>query len=177
MIASNQLAKAGSAEKASPQSQLAKWGLAGRAGFQVVPNVLFRAQKHLDLDTVDVVLLLNLSLHWWGASDLPFPSPALVAERMNVSRRTVERRLLSLEKRGFIKRLRPRSAGPGKPKVRRVEMEGLVEKLEGAALIGLARRDFATAKRSSALRLSSPGSSADRAPQAAKARPPATEAT
>lgn len=125
------------------RSQLTKWGGAARAGFQLVPNVLFRFQRHLEVDSVDVVILLNLSLHWWGPSSLPFPSPGLIAKRMGVSRRTVERRLRALETRGFLKRLPARYVVEGKPKVRSFEMSGLVEKLETAASRGLAQRQFA----------------------------------
>ena len=125
-----------------PVSQLAKWGDAGRAGFQVIPNVLFRAQKHLGVDCVDILILLNLSLHWWGPYSLPYPSPALIAERMNVSKRTIERRLQTLEKSGFIKRLPAKAPQEGKPKVRSFEMSGLVAKLEEAALVGLVQREY-----------------------------------
>lgn len=48
-----------------------KWGSALNAGFQVVPNVLLRAQSRLNLDAVDVVILLNLNLHWWQKDSLP----------------------------------------------------------------------------------------------------------
>lgn len=128
-------------------SQLLKWGGAAKAGFQLVPNVLFRFQKHLEIDSVDVVILLNLSLHWWGPSSLPFPSPALIAKRMGVSRRTIERRMQALERRGFIKRLPARVLEEGRPKARRIEMSGLVEKLEEAALRGLAQRQFVKRRR------------------------------
>jgi hypothetical protein len=122
--------------------QLEKWGDAGRAGFQVVPNVLFRAQKRLEIDSMDVVILLNLSLHWWGGANLPFPSPATIANRMDVSRRTVERRLEALERRNFIKRLKPEVPQAGKPKVRKFELRGLVEKLESCAAVNITQRNF-----------------------------------
>ena len=127
--------------------QLTKWGIAGRAGYQLVPNVLLRAQKHLEIDAVDVVILLNLSLHWWGPFNPPFPSPARISERMGVSRRTVERRLETLEKRGFLKRLPPTAPAEGKPKVRSFELSGLVEKLENAAMTGLVQREFFKSQR------------------------------
>jgi hypothetical protein len=124
-------------------SQLAKWGDAALAGYQIVPNVLLRAQKHLEIDCVDVVILLNLSLHWWGPNNLPYPSPVILADRINISKRTIERRLQDLEKKGFIKRLPPRAPQEGKPKVRSFEMKGFVEKLEIAAHMGLTQRQYA----------------------------------
>ena len=144
---------------APDDSQLKKWGVAGRAGFQVVPNVLFRAQQHLGLDSTDVVILLNLSLHWWGPHNLPFPSPALISQRMGVTRRTIERRLEVLERKGFIKRLKPSAPAEGKPKVRKFELTGLVEKLETAAQQGLSQREFVKRQKQERLTTGSPGSS------------------
>lgn len=122
-------------------TQLEKWGSAGKAGFQVVPNVLFRAQSYLKMDCIDVVILLNLSMHWWGRFNLPYPSPQLLAQRMNLSRRTIERHLQDLEKKGFITRLPARAPQEGKPKVRSFDMRGLVERLEAAASTNLSRRE------------------------------------
>jgi DNA-binding MarR family transcriptional regulator len=124
----------------------ARWGRAIRAGFQVLPNVLFRAQQHLELDSSDVVILANLAMHWWGPNTLPFPSPTIIARRMGVSRRTVERRLEGLEKRGFIKRL-PAERGAK----RRYDLSGMVQKLESAALVGIAQREFAKQRASEVL--------------------------
>jgi hypothetical protein len=152
-------------------SQLKKWGTAGKAGFQVIPNVLFRAQQYLGLDSIDVVILLNITVHWWGANSLPFPSPAIISQRMGVSRRTVERRLEILERKGFLKRLKPSVPAKGKPKVRKFELTGLVEKLEMVAGRGLSQREFVKGPKQKFLTAGSPGSSADRAPQAATARP------
>src|SRR5438046_2315377 len=81
-----------------------KWGSALNAGFQVVPNVLVRAQTQLGLDAVDSMILLNLNLHWWQKDSLPYPPPSLIARRMGVSRRTIERRLFRLERAGWLKR-------------------------------------------------------------------------
>ncbi len=134
----------------SPRSddfQLKKWGGAEKAGFQLVPNALFRAQNHLALDSVDVVILLNLTLHWWSADNLPFPSPAMIANRMGLSRRTVERRIEALQKRQLLKRLPPQAKQEGEPERRRYELSGFIEQLEKAANIGLAQREFVKRKR------------------------------
>ncbi len=139
--------------------QFEKWGVAGRAGFQVVPNVLFRAQQYLELDSTDVVILLNLSLHWWAADNLPFPSTGIISQRMGVSRRTIERRLEVLERKGLIKRLKPSAPTEGKPKVRKIELTGLVKKLESAALQGLSQREFVKRQKQERLTTGSPGSS------------------
>jgi hypothetical protein len=76
-----------------------KWGEALDAGFQVIPNILFWEQTSLKLDAVDVVILLNLTSHWWESKDRPFITPSTIATRMNISRRTVERRIKRLEEK------------------------------------------------------------------------------
>jgi hypothetical protein len=124
----------------SDATQLEKWGKAGKAGFQVVPNVLFRAQSVLDIDAIDVVILLNLSMHWWDRTKLPYPSAQLLSQRMGLSRRTIERHIQNLDKRGFIQRLAAKAPQEGKPKVRRFDMSGLVERLEIAASKNLVQR-------------------------------------
>ena len=117
--------------------QTKRWGSAISAGFQIAPNVLLRAQRHLGLDTGDVVILLNLAMHWWAPNVLPYPSPTIIANRMGLSKRTIERRLESLQKRGFLKRL-PAEDGER----RRYDLSGMVEKLESAAAVGLAHREY-----------------------------------
>lgn len=120
----------------------AKWGRALDAGFQLIPNVLIRAQNQLGLDAVDVVVLLNLTLHWWGPDDWPYPRPTIIANRMGVSKRTVERRLEKLEKAGFVQRLpAPPVSKTGIPKVKRYRLTGLVERLQTAAAVNLTQRD------------------------------------
>jgi hypothetical protein len=36
------------------------------------------------LDSIDVVILLNITLHWWEMSDLPHPRPSTIAKRMGI---------------------------------------------------------------------------------------------
>ena len=118
-----------------------KWGSALNAGFQVVPNVLLRAQSRLNLDAVDVVILLNLNLHWWTEDRLPYPPPTLIAARMGVSRRTVERRILRMQKEGWLERL-PAEGNKEKRKIRKYDLSGLVERLKEAAVIGVSQRNY-----------------------------------
>lgn len=116
--------------------QTARWGEAIGEGFQILPNVLFRAQRHLGLDSSDVVILVNLAMHWWGPGALPYPSPAILANRMGLSKRTIERRFVRLQGLGYIERLPAESDGK-----RRFELKGLVDKLESSAKQGLAQRE------------------------------------
>jgi hypothetical protein len=118
-----------------------KWGSALNAGFLVIPSVLIRAQSQLALDALDCMILLNLNLHWWQKGSLPYPAPALIAQRMGVSRRTVERRLFRLQKAGWVKRL-PAEGTNGQPKVRKYDLSGMVQRLQEAAIIGVNQREY-----------------------------------
>ena len=115
-----------------------KWGASLYAGFQIIPNVLFRCQKLLGLDPVEVVVLLNITTHWWEREDLPHPRPSVIAKRMNVSTRTVERHIVALQRKGFLRRLTPRKKG-GRM-VRPFDLGGLVEKLKAVSTVNLVRR-------------------------------------
>jgi len=101
------------------------------AGFQIVPDTLVRAQAYLGLSPVDVVILLNVGMHWWQEDNLPFPRPSVIAKRMGTSTRTVERRLAKLQENGFLKRLEAEVlTTKGKKKtVRRFDLSGLIQKL------------------------------------------------
>jgi predicted transcriptional regulator len=109
-----------------------KWGTALEAGFQVVPNILIRAQNQLGLDPVDVVVLLNLMAHWWEKTALPFIAPSRIARRMNVTTRTVERHLKKLEKSGFLRRCAPQRTGDGLY-TRTYDLQPLVTALQRAS--------------------------------------------
>ncbi len=44
-----------------------KWGDAIDAGFQVLPDALLKYQFALELTPIDLVVVINLTLHWWYA--------------------------------------------------------------------------------------------------------------
>jgi hypothetical protein len=116
-----------------------KWGNALEAGFQQIPDVLIRAQRILGLDPLDLVILLNITMHWWEDDDLPYPRPSMIAKRIGVSTRTVERRLADLAQRGLVKRLPSETRKDGVA-IRRFELSGLVHRLEALAEANLAMR-------------------------------------
>ena len=81
-----------------------KWGDALRQGFVIVPWVLLRRQKELGLDSLKLVVLLHLLASWWEVNKAPFPRSSTLANRMDVSTRTVQRCLRALEKQGYLAR-------------------------------------------------------------------------
>lgn len=83
-----------------------RWGAAADAGFVPVPNSLLRAQYKLGLSSNDVVVLLNLLLHWWHRDRLPFPRSTAIASRTGLNVRTVQRSLRVMQAKGLITRVR-----------------------------------------------------------------------
>ena len=109
-----------------------KFGEASRLGFQPVPNVLARSQAALGLDATDMVILLNVMMHWWEPEEWPYPRLSVIAKRMNVTRRTVERRIHKMTRMGLIRRL-PSEADHYGRKVRRFDLSGLIDRLKQIA--------------------------------------------
>jgi len=105
-----------------------KWGNeVFESGYQMFPDVLLRCQRFLNLEAMDLLILLNITMHWWEHDDLPFPRPSTIARRIGVSTRTVERRIAHMQDRGLIVRL-PSQNLNGRT-VRRYDLSGLVQKL------------------------------------------------
>jgi hypothetical protein len=105
------------------------WGDAFGAGFQRVPHVLFKQQSALGLNAIDLVVLLNLTLHYWFEGRRPFVRPVTIAQRMDIGIRTVQRAVRKLEKRGLIKR-KSRANAPGTE----FDISGLLDRLSELAL-------------------------------------------
>jgi hypothetical protein len=115
-----------------------KWGDAissGVNGYQLVPDVLLRRQADLRLDATDIVILLNIAMHWWESAPekMPYPRPATIAQRMGVSRRTVERHIARLEDLRLLE-WKPPESRVNAPSIRRFDMDRLRSALERLAL-------------------------------------------
>lgn len=117
-----------------------KWGELARAGFQPVPDALLVKQRDLGLDATDMLVLLNLTSYWWFQNRPPFARSNVIAKRMGVSPRTVQRSLKKLVSEGLLRRddfeLEDGTFVPA------LYLEGLVEKLTALAKndLGLASR-------------------------------------
>lgn len=64
------------------------------------------AQDELKLNPTELVVLLNVLMHWWYRDQKPFPRPTTIARRMGSTVRTVQRAITKLEKEGLIARIR-----------------------------------------------------------------------
>ena len=120
----------------------AKWGDALNAGFQLVPDILLKHQDRLGLNANDLVVLLNVLMHWWYAEKLPFPRTTLIAGRMGVGQRTVQRSLKRLEELALIERVK----GPERNSVTQFNPSGLVRRLIPLAHEDIGYRDRLTAQ-------------------------------
>lgn len=106
-----------------------KFGSAIDGGFQAVPDVLLKHQNKLGLSPVDVVILLNIMMHWWNAHDKPYPRLVTIAQRIGVTPRTVERRISRMEKAKLLRRLPAEKKEKGLS-VRRFDLGGIVSRLQ-----------------------------------------------
>jgi hypothetical protein len=97
-------------------------------GFCTIPSILVWAQGRLGLTTEQFTVILQLSDFWWDASEPPFPTKELLAVRMGMGARQVQRHLTALEKKGVIKRV-PRYRGPKNQIANGYDMTLLVKKL------------------------------------------------
>jgi hypothetical protein len=48
-----------------PMRAADKWQEAAKAGFQLLPDLLLRHQADLGLTATDLVVLINLTMHWF----------------------------------------------------------------------------------------------------------------
>jgi helix-turn-helix protein len=104
-----------------------KWGEAARAGFQAVPDLLFKHQDDLKLNPTELVVLLNVLMHWWYRNQKPFPRPTTIARRMGRTVRTVQRAIAKLETEGLLVRQM------GQNKMRVLDPDPLVHRLSELA--------------------------------------------
>lgn len=104
---------------------------AGNTGYLALPEVLLRRQAQLNISPTELTVLINILSFWWYEDKLPFPGNETIAKRMNVTTRTVQRAVGSLEKKGLI--ARKKEFLPDQKWRRSFDLSGLVMKLESYA--------------------------------------------
>ncbi|MCY4238563.1 MAG: helix-turn-helix domain-containing protein [Rhodospirillaceae bacterium] len=71
-----------------------KWGKEVIArGFCIVPSLLLRAQNRLGLNPTQFAVLMQLCDFWWERDRKPYPGKAVLAERLGLSARQVQRHI------------------------------------------------------------------------------------
>jgi predicted transcriptional regulator len=88
----------------------ARFGVVVDPGFQPLPDVLLFHQAELGLTSEELNVLLNVTAHWYEPERMPFPRATSIARRMGSSERTVLRHLQSLIVKGFLVKVKGRSA-------------------------------------------------------------------
>jgi hypothetical protein len=127
------------ATKPPPTPSFEKWGDVAHGGFQIVPDLLLKNQKTLGLNATEMVVLLNVLMHWWYRDQKPFPRSTIISKRMGISVRSVQRALIMLEESGMLQR----EKGPKGATF--LDPDGLVRKLSE-----LAKTDIDYLKRTAA---------------------------
>ena len=82
-----------------------KWGKSTIGiGYTVIPSALLRGQARLGIGPNELAVLLHLLDHWWRPEEMPWPSKKTIAERLNVSTKTVQRAVVGLEAAKLLQR-------------------------------------------------------------------------
>src|SRR3989442_566097 len=71
-------------------------------------------------------IILHLASYWWTHDSKPHPSKVTIAKAIGVTPRTVQRRIASLERGGFIRREERRVKGRGS-RTNLYHFDGLIE--------------------------------------------------
>jgi hypothetical protein len=118
-----------------------KWGKAVMAhGYCILPSILLQAQGRLGVNAQEMVVLLQLVEHWWKAGGKVFPSKDVIAQRVGLSTKQVQRHIRQLEELKLLQRKERYKAG-GSRTTNEYDLSGLVAKLKGI------EKDFAAAKK------------------------------
>lgn len=74
------------------------------SGFVAIPMSLLRLQTNLKLNATDMLVMTNLLAHWWDPARAVFPRTSIIASRMGVDTRTIQRSVNKMIKLGLIER-------------------------------------------------------------------------
>jgi Zn-dependent protease with chaperone function len=98
----------GTQERASPVPSpiKEKWqgAVTQGSGFVAIPLALLRMQTKYGLSQTEMMVLINLLAHWWEPSRGVYPRSSIIAARLGVAKRTVQRATERMERMGLIER-------------------------------------------------------------------------
>jgi len=98
-------------------------------GFCIVPSLLLQAQARLGINPVQLNIIMHLADIWWDVGNRPWPKKQLLAERMGMSERQIQRQIAELESVGLVERIERTRPGRGKTS-NEYDLSGLVKKLK-----------------------------------------------
>lgn len=107
-----------------------KWGKAVMSlGYCIFPSILLQAQGRLGVSAQEMMVLLQLAEHWWKADGKVFPSKDVIADRVSLSTKQVQRHIQRLEELKLVRRKARFKAG-GSRTSNEYDLSGLVAKLK-----------------------------------------------
>lgn len=109
-------------------------------GAYILPAILLRSQARLNVNSTEMIVLLQLLDFWWAENSSAYPSMSKIAERVALSTKQVQRTINSLVEKGLIASTNRTLPNNGKTS-NLYTFDGLVEKLESF------EKDFAAARR------------------------------
>lgn len=98
-------------------------------GFCIVPSLLMWAQARLGINSAQFNIIMQLADIWWKPGDVPFPSKKLLADRIGLSERQIQRHIAELETAGLVQRIPRTRKGRGKTS-NGYDLAGLVARLK-----------------------------------------------
>jgi predicted transcriptional regulator len=124
-----------------------KWGKAvWELGHTSVPSILLQSQRRLRLSGMEMSVLLQLADIWWEVGRKPYPSKETLSARLGVTERQVQRVMVALEEKGYVKRVERHLSRGGKTS-NEYDLSGLVAALTKLAPDFKKAKDEAKAKR------------------------------
>lgn len=118
-----------------------KWGRVVMShGFCIFPSILLQAQGRLGVSAQEMVVLLQLAEHWWTAESKVYPSKEVIAQRIGLGPKQVQRHVKRLEELKLVQRKERYKSG-GNRTSNEYDLSGLVAKLK------LIEPDIAKAKK------------------------------
>jgi DNA-binding transcriptional regulator YhcF (GntR family) len=120
-----------------------KWGRELiAAGWVALPTIILERQEALGLDALDINIILHIAKHWFEPGNLPHPSKGSIAKAMQVTPRTVQKRISRLHDEGFLRRIERRGPkGSRGSQTSEFEFTGLIEKATPHAVEALQQRE------------------------------------
>jgi predicted transcriptional regulator len=79
-------------------------------GFAGIPSILIQAQRRIGLSTTQMNIVVQLLDYWREPNRRPFPTKRDLAERIDVTEKTIQNNIRAMEKAGLIKRIQRKTA-------------------------------------------------------------------
>ena len=113
---------------ASSQERI--WGRSVvRHGYTGIPSILIQAQSRLGVTPIQMNIIVQLLDYWRDPERPPFPTKKALADRMNVTAKTIQNNMRALEKAGLIQREQRKTAS-GDWNSNIYHLDGLVERIQ-----------------------------------------------